>query len=252
MKNESAMHKMVVLVPFRNAGRYIIDCVNSFIVQEYDNYEVYMLDDASDDGTMDLIDREYDFIHKLRNAERGGALRNICNALMTIPIDDDDIVILVDGDDYVFGEYAFQIVNERYAYSTALLTYGMEINNFGHVGWYHMYSQEQFDNLRRSAPFMASHLKTFKYKLFKELLKQDPTLSRFKFPNGQFYMHAYDVALMFSLMEIAGIENIAFISNVNYCRRLHPQNESASLEGRELQLLAEKSARSHPPFNRVF
>ena len=37
------------IIPFRNANKYIVECINSIIIQQYSPYEVYLLDDASDD-----------------------------------------------------------------------------------------------------------------------------------------------------------------------------------------------------------
>jgi len=67
-------NRIIVLVPFRNVGNYIIDCVSSILGQEYNNYEVYLLDDASDDGTIVLIDDDLPNFYKRINNSRIGAL----------------------------------------------------------------------------------------------------------------------------------------------------------------------------------
>jgi hypothetical protein len=58
--------------------------------------------------------------------------------------------------------------------------------------------------------YWASHLRTFKFKLYKELIKQDPKLNCYKDNLGEFYKSCYDVAIMTPLMEIAGFDNIKF------------------------------------------
>jgi glycosyltransferase involved in cell wall biosynthesis len=244
------MHKMVVLVPFRNVGDYIIDCVNSLLAQHYDNYEVFLLDDASDNGTMDLIDVEFDHIHKVKNERRLGPMENIYKYLTELPIKDEDIVILLDGDDYLFGEYALQIVNEKYN-NDALLTYGQYINNYGQIGHCAAYTESEFENVRK-APWKASHLKTFKYKLFKALLQQDPGAMSFKFNNGQFYMAASDQAIMIPLMEIAGYEHVSYINNIVYCYRQSPNNDHSSPEGLNLQFGVVDHIRTKSPLKRMF
>ncbi len=55
MAKELFEHKIIILVPFRNPGDYIVDCVNSILAQQYTHYEVYLLDDNSDDHSFELI-----------------------------------------------------------------------------------------------------------------------------------------------------------------------------------------------------
>lgn len=244
------MHNMIVLVPFRNVGAYIIDCVNSLLEQHYGNYEVLLLDDASDNGTLDLIDEEFSHIRKIKNHRRMGPMENVYRHLTGLSFNDDDIIVLLDGDDYLFGNYALQIVNAKYN-DNALLTYGQYINNYGQIGHCSPYTREEFQNLRK-APWKASHLKSFKYKLFKEFMKQDPDAMNFKFGNGQFYMAASDQAIMIPLMEIAGFENTSYISNVVYCYRQHPNNDHSSSLGLALQMEAVDDIRARPSLKRVF
>ncbi|MDN5213732.1 glycosyltransferase family 2 protein [Fulvivirgaceae bacterium BMA12] len=245
------MQKIVVLIPFRNVGGYIVDCVNSLLNQEYINYEAYLLDDQSDDGTLDLITEEFDHIHKIRNETRLGPMGNIFRALKELSFDEEDIIVLLDGDDYIFGEFAFQILNDKYQKGT-LLTHGQYITNYGVVGNCSAYSEEEFRQLR-NAPWKASHLKTFKYKLFKTLLKADPQGKNFKYKDGSFFKASSDMGIMIPLMEIAGYHNVEFISNVVYCYRLHSQNDHASARGRQLQLEAENYIRRQlPPLERLF
>lgn len=241
-------HKIVVLVPFRNIGHYIIDCVNSLLNQQYDNYEAYLLDDQSDDNTLDLIDEEFDQIHKLRNEKRLGPMENIAKALINLPLDDEDIVVLLDGDDFIFGEYAFRILNEQYN-SNILLTFGQYIDNFGRIGHCSAYTKDEFNNLRKST-WKASHPKTFKYKLFKAFLGLDPNLKSLKFDDGRFFMASSDMGIMIPLMEVAGYENVCFISNVLYCYRLHENNDHVSDRGRKLQLDAEYCIRNRIPLTK--
>ncbi|MDQ1149273.1 glycosyltransferase family A protein [Sphingobacterium zeae] len=248
-------NRIIVLVPFRNVGNYIIDCVSSILGQEYNNYEVYLLDDASDDGTIELIDDDLPNFYKRINNSRIGALENIYQALVTESFLDEDIIIILDGDDYIFGEFAFQIVNSKY-HDDALLTYGSYITNYGFYDPSSPYTEEEFNMLRQTT-WKASHLKTFKYKLFKAFLDQDPNVENFRYSDdrygdNRFYMSTYDQALMLPLLEIAGFENCLFIQNVIYCYRLHKDNDHATDEGRKLQLEAFYDIRSRPPLNRKF
>lgn len=253
--NKQILDRIIVLVPFRNVGNYIIDCVSSILGQEYNNYEVFLLDDASDDGTLELIEDDLPNFYKRENSSRVGALRNIYNALVMESLRDEDIIIILDGDDYIFGEFAFQIVNSKYNENT-LLTYGTYITNYGFYDPGFPYTEDEFKTLREIT-WKASHLKTFKYKLFKAFLDQDPNVENFRYSDNRygdnrFYMSTYDQALMLPLLEIAGFENTAFIQNVIYCYRLHKDNDHATDEGRKLQLEAFYDIRSRHSLDRKF
>ncbi|MFT3749812.1 MAG: glycosyltransferase family A protein [Agriterribacter sp.] len=241
------IYKMIVLVPFRNVAYYIVDCVNSVLNQVYPNYDVYLLDDHSDDGTLGEVDDGVAHVHKIRNKSRLGAMENIFRALINIPLNDEDIVILLDGDDCILGEYAFQMVNAKYNDENILITYGQLITNGGAVWNFNPYSREEFENLRK-ARWQAPHLRTFKYKLFKQFLALDPEVKSFKNNDGCFLKSSADMALMFPLFEIAGYKRTFCFQNVLYYYRLHPNNDHAVPGGRALQLEAEQCIRNKSPF----
>ncbi|PXW13723.1 glycosyl transferase family 2 [Chryseobacterium sp. CBTAP 102] len=249
MKDLYIQHKIVILIPFRNANKYIVECINSIIIQQYSPYEVYLLDDASDDMLDEqikkLVETTSNF-HYSRNNNRIGALANIYQGLTKISINENDIVAIVDGDDQLFGEHSLSIINFTYNNSSAYLTYGQFIDSYGNTSNISPYTKDEFKKLRL-APWKATHLKTFKYSLFKRLLGIDPAVSILKIDDTNFYPSTYDMAIMFPLMEIAGFEKCICISNVLYCYRLHSQNDHATSEGRKLQIESEEHIRSRCP-----
>ena len=97
--------KIVVISPFYNAKDYIEKCITSVAAQDYNNYQHWLIDDASTDhgGTVanecieslpdDLRDRFY--LHV--NTSNCGAVANHVKAIKEL--EPDTIVILLDGDD---------------------------------------------------------------------------------------------------------------------------------------------------------
>lgn len=216
--------KIHVISPFRNAANYIEECLASIEVQQYDNYHVYFIDDCSDDKGADLIPNNNKRISKIVNKERKYALHNIIEVLEHADIQDNDIVCLLDSDDKLAHKFVFPILNAVYAIENLLFTHGCmryygEYRRFGTT-----YTREEYTNLRNSA-WKVGHIRTFRYRLFCEYLRQDSTYSHLKDGYGKILRMPYDMALFFPLMELAGYENIRFIPTLLYEYRTHENND---------------------------
>lgn len=217
------MSRFVFIIPFRNVKNYIKDCVDSILAQEYQNWIAIFCDDASTDGTVDSIPKNTKFIIK-SNSKRITALPNIHNGIVESNLDDNDIICILDGDDFLIRKDALNILDIIYSDNKVLLTYGQYIWPNGQIGHCIPYTKDSFDKLRTGG-YWASHMRTFKYKLYKELINQDPDLNCYKDKNGEFYTITYDVAIMTPLMEIAGFESIKFNPEPIYYYRIHAQND---------------------------
>jgi glycosyltransferase involved in cell wall biosynthesis len=242
-------HKMNVLVPFRNVRPYIGECLDSIVRQQYGRVEVFLLDDCSSDRSLDAVaDRER--VNKIRFDAPRGVSHNAAWMLRQAPFDDEDVVVFVDGDDRLIGTDVFELIDGYYR-EGALITYGSYVRSDGTHGFCHPHSPMEFRCLR-SAPFKAGHLKTFKYKVYKQLLAQDPVEDAFKDDEGRYLPMSSDVALMLPLIEIAGPERVAFNYRVVYYYRLHEANDHASAAGHRLQSEMCRLIRRKRPFERVF
>lgn len=218
MKN----NRFVFIIPFRNVKDYITQCSNTIIGQNYKNWIAVFCDDESNDGTTDYITKDKRFTIK-RNEKRITALPNIHYGIVDSNLNDEDIICLLDGDDFLIRPDVLDILNRLYQDNT-LLTYGQYIWPNGQPGHCIPYTEETFAKLR-SGGYWASHMRTFKYKLYKEMMNQDPELSCYKDKNGDFYTITYDVAIMTPLMEIAGFNKIKFNPEPVYYYRIHQQND---------------------------
>jgi glycosyltransferase involved in cell wall biosynthesis len=203
---------------FYNAESFIERCVGSILTQDYQNYRVLFVDDASTDNGFELIDDDERFI-KIKNKENKGLLYNYANYL-PIHANEDDIIIVLDGDDALQGNKVLSYLNDFYNEHNCLVTYGQSVWTDGRKGFARPYTEQEFNNLRKTQ-FLASHLRTFKYKCFKELINQDPNFDCFKDKNGNFYMMAGDVATIYPIMEIAGFENVRYIDKVLHLYNIH-------------------------------
>lgn len=53
--NQNNMPLVSVVIPTYNAEKYLAEAIDSILWQTYQNYELYIVDDASTDGTVDII-----------------------------------------------------------------------------------------------------------------------------------------------------------------------------------------------------
>ena len=217
------MSRFVFIIPFRNVAPYIKDCANSLINQNYKNWIAYFIDDQSNDGTVDNIPSDPRFKIKV-NTERLTALPNIHYGIMDLNLEDDDVICLLDGDDFLIRPDSIDIINKLYE-DGALLTYGQYVSSAGNMGHCIPYTTESFKGVRDSRQYWASHIRTFKFKLYKEILNQDTDLSCYKDNNGEWYKMTYDVAIMVPLMEMAGFDKVKFNPIPVYYYRIHQQND---------------------------
>ena len=85
-----------VVVAVRNEARHIAKCIESLVNQDYDDYEIIVVDGMSEDGTYEILkemQKKYDF-KLLRNEKRNAAAgRNI-----GIKKAKGDVVAFIDGD----------------------------------------------------------------------------------------------------------------------------------------------------------
>lgn len=200
---------------------FIENALNSVFNQDYDNFEYIITDDGSEDGTVNKIT---EFIEKnecaeyfklIENKENVGALHNIYSMVQDMDASDDDVIVSLDGDDWLANDYVLKKLNEVYEREDCWLTYGSYVQYpNGHDSSFHVsaYSEDIIKNgdFRNDSAWRASHLRTFKYNLAKRLTKEDLTDE-----DGTFYEMAWDFALMYPMMEMAR-ERIFFIEDTLY------------------------------------
>jgi glycosyltransferase involved in cell wall biosynthesis len=196
---------LVIVTPSRNNAMWYQRNATAILTQHYDNYTWIYIDDASTDGTPDLIMNRIKYYDKedrcivVRNKKRQGALANIYHAIHTYTLAD-DIVLLYDGDDWLEHDRVLQIINEAYEDPHVWLTYG-QMKEYPHGG--STYCQELPAEVianqgYRTHKWVTSHLRTFYAWLFKQIKKED-LLDEAE----NFWPMTWDQAIMFPLLEMA-------------------------------------------------
>ncbi len=95
----SSSSKVAVILPAYNGEKFIAEQIDSILNQTFSVFELYIFDDGSTDGTIDIIDRHCKNDSRVKlvvNETRKGVIKNINDALTQVMA---DVYILADQDD---------------------------------------------------------------------------------------------------------------------------------------------------------
>ncbi len=103
---------LVVVIPSYNNAQWYERNLSSIFAQKYTNYRVVYVDDCSTDNTYELVNtyvKENGYQNKttlIKNTKNKGALANLYDAIHSC--DDSEIILMVDGDDWLKDERFLQ------------------------------------------------------------------------------------------------------------------------------------------------
>ena len=211
--------KYHIVSPFYNAEPYLTRCISSLKRQKYSYFSCTLIDDMSTDNSYDVAKRAISGDNRfklVKNLEKCYALKNINDAVDCLDAKGEDVVILLDGDDWFASSQVLGHLNTHYQDDDCWMTYGSYIiHPNGYLGPEPTpYPREVIDkNMYRKDTWRASHLRTFRKEIWDKICKED-----LKDLNKNFYKMAYDQAIMLPLIEMSGdkckyVENILHVYN---------------------------------------
>lgn len=244
-----ANKKFVILIASYNNEKWCRWNLRSVLNQKYGDFRIIYIDDCSRDNTAQIVQHlmeTEDPMHKItfiRNVERQGApLVNHYNAIHELCADD-EIIVIVDGDDALAHKEVLGYLNKIYNSGDIWLTYGQyrELIS-GYIGFSKMPSDTIIkNNAFRKWELMPSHLRTFYAWLFKRIDKKDLTTD-----DGKFFTMAGDLAAMTPMIEMA-CHHFKFIPEVLYIYNdVNPISEHRV--SRELQAKVDRQIRGLRPY----
>tara|TARA_R100000951_G_scaffold30859_1_gene26515 strand:- start:814 stop:1569 length:756 start_codon:yes stop_codon:yes gene_type:complete len=215
-----------IIIPSYNNEKWLSACLKSVKLQGYENYQCIVVDDCSSDSSVEIIREEIGENPKflfIENRDRKLALENIYKAIEISEPSEEDIIITLDGDDWFATKNTLDILNNKYKEDDCWITYGsyMEYPSKVRGKFSRQIPKEIIDsNSFRESEWMSSHLRTFKYKLWKMIKKED-----FLEDDGRFCDGAWDMIFMFPMLEMAG-QKSAFVKDILHVyNRINPLNE---------------------------
>lgn len=239
--------KIVVITTAYNAEEWIAKCIESVKTQDYENWKMYVIDDASTDATTDiarLAAAGDDRIRVYTLSDNKGALRNQVETIRNV-CSEDDIVMIIDGDDALVNDnQIFHRFNNLY-HEGAEFTYGScwsMVDNIPLISQPYPQSIKSTRNYRRykfnwGLPY--THLRTFKAGLM-----LDAPDVEFQNQSGEWYKAGGDGALFYSAIERADPNKVVVVQDIVYLYNdAHPANDykvHGELQNRNAEDIREK------------
>lgn len=233
-----------------NVEKWIPTTIQSIRKQTYNNFQAIVIDDMSTDNSFlkaqESIQDDKRFV-LLKNKEKHFALHNIIRGIKKLSPNGDDVIVTIDGDDWLPNQNVLTKIANTYKTKECFLTYGtyMTYPN-GQKPWnvtkYHNDIIKQSGY--RKDVWRASHLRTFKHFLWKNIDLKD-----LKDKDGNYYKMAWDLAFMFPMLEMAA-ERQEYLDDITYIyNRDNPINDDKVDHSYQLKL--EKEIRARPKYKRA-
>ena len=215
-------NRFIIITPSYNNVDWVETNLASVINQTYTNYKVIYIDDASTDGTYNKVKSIVGDLPNwkvIRNKENKGAAYNYIESIKALSLDDDEILVHLDGDDWLYDDLVLENLNKFYNKKDCWMTYGDFVCYDGSVNATRSFPQgtphDDFihkHKLYRQDAWKASHLRTYKYFLWKSIDKVD-MISRI---DSKYYWHATDLAWAYPCMEMCPKDKIGVVDFLTY------------------------------------
>ncbi len=155
---------------------------------------------------------------------------------------------MVDGDDWLATKTVLSKLKNVYDAEDCLMTYGSFINYPSKTRGAEasLYPDNVIrENSYRKDRWRASHLRTFKYKVWKRVKHED-----LKDTDGEYYEMTYDQAMMLPMLEMCG-EKARYIDDVLYVYNTgNPNAVNKTRAQKQFRIMVD--IRKKEPYNKVF
>ncbi|WP_068467900.1 glycosyltransferase family 2 protein [Candidatus Protochlamydia phocaeensis] len=242
-----------IVVPSFNSVNFIPKTLASIESQTNKNYQVCVIDDCS------TLEKQREIISEFcqRNqwksifhTKNEGALAGIVEAIHSLNCQDDDVIVMLDGDDWLYDEHVLEKLDKIYTEEDVYLTWGqfqtyppncIKMNYALPIP--EIVIEQQ---LYREIVDIFGHLKTYKYRLFREIKDEDLRDPQ----TGEYFRVSWDKALMYPMLEMAGYK-VRFVPDLLYVYNIVNPLSDYKINRKE-QIIATDYIRSKPHYKRIF
>jgi glycosyltransferase involved in cell wall biosynthesis len=229
--------KFKIVVPSFNSVDFLPKTLRSIEIQTFKDYEVCVIDDGSTLKKQGEIIRDFadrNGWNVITHEKNVGALQGLVEALAALHCKDDDVIVVIDGDDWLAHDHVLETLHRVYSNNDIYMTWGQcEIYPAGKTPM--KYAQPVPDmvidqKLYRDIPFVFWHPATFKYLLWRHIDDSD-----LRDEDGRYFRIMKDKATLFPMLEMCGhkkrfIDETLYIYNIG-----NPLNDYANTPQEEIQ-----------------
>ncbi len=214
---DSSQKSFVIVISAHNNTTYCEKSLFSALTQHYENFRILYIDDASTDDSFSKVtlmasqSPRADKISFISSKEPKGTLSCLYEAIHTCK--DNEIVLLVDGSDFLAHENVLRKLAKVYSKPSVWMTYGNFLDYPSYrqipVKCKQIPKNIVFNNSFRTHEINDVYLKTFYAGLFKQIRKED-LLYKEKVVNAD-----ASLAYFLPLLEMSG-KHACFLNEVLY------------------------------------
>ncbi len=238
-----------IVIPSYNNEKYVAQNLNSVFIQNYHNWKIAYIDDASTDRTLSLVNEiakkakfssskfTTTLSHKTKIQSTAYSFHEAANKFCQ----NETVMVQLDGDDMLASPDVLNNLAKIYSAGKTWVTFGSFIDTTGAMRIdANKYNIPKYISTVREHLWLASHLRTSYTWFFKQINVNDLKYGK------EFIHSANDLAMMIPILEMAGIAKSTYVSDISCIYRIHPNNVHAN--GRQKQLDMEKHIRSLPKY----
>lgn len=231
------INRFKIIVPSFNSVDYLPKTLHSIEMQDFKDYEVCVIDDAS------TLPQQREIISQYCNRNRWemifhdhneGALKGLVEAMRSFKCEDDDVIIVIDGDDWFAHEHVFTKLHKAYTDNDIYMTWG-QCEVFPPSKTPMRYAQPIPDmvieqKLYRDIPFPFWHPATFKFILWRHVRDED-----LRDEDGKYFRLMKDKATLFPMLEMCEYKKM-YIDETLYIYNIeNPLNDYANTPQEEIK-----------------
>ncbi|MBR5304868.1 MAG: glycosyltransferase family 2 protein [Candidatus Gastranaerophilales bacterium] len=225
--------KISLIVTYYNLGKYIQDCILSILNQTYQNFEIIIVNDCSNEENSNILQNIYSEKVKIVNLDKNKG--QLLSFLEGVKYASGEFICMIDADDILLPNYLKTLLYAHLNHNFALISCGCgEINHKNEVTSYRVNDFKDINYQEIENLFKESN--AFEIRRVKEpfgLWSWNPSSSAmFRksaldilefFPDKSYWKTGAD-KVIFSFLHLVG--GSANITSINYLYRHHSENNS--------------------------